>query len=226
MTRKTIVAVYDTHQQARDAAEALRNQGFSHDEVSFVAGDPQREYISDEQATAETTGERAGTWAITGGLWGGVAGLVAGIVGMAIPGIGPVVTAGPLGMMLGGLVTGALVGGILGGLTGIGIPEDEAHLYAESVRRGGTLVSVTISEDGVDRATEIMERFDPVDIDERSAIWREQGWSRFDETAEPYTPSAQSTTTSSARPTVGVPAGKSTRPARSRSYSYPDIPPA
>ncbi len=225
MARKTIVAIFDTHQQAKDATEALHHDGFSTDEVSFVASDHKREYYNDEAAALETAGERAGSWAVKGGLWGGAAGLVAGLIGLTLPGVGPVVTAGPLGVMLGGVVTGAVVGGLLGGLTGIGIPEDEAHVYAEGLRRGGTLVSVTIPEERVDAATATLERFHPVDIDERSAHWKSEGWSRFDDTAAPYVPPAQPHVTGAGLPTGSVATGDpATRPLRSRSYAYPDAP--
>jgi len=228
MIRKTIVAVYDTHQDAKNATEALHRDGFTNAEVSLVASDHKREYYQDQDHVdgvdhAESAAGRAGSWAITGGLWGGVAGLVAGLVGMSLPGVGPVVVAGPLGAMLGGALTGALVGGLLGGLTSLGIPEEEAHVYAESLRRGGTLVSVTIPEERVDRAMSALEEFNPVDIDERSASWRKEGWSRFDETATPYTPPADSTVTGAGLPTAGVAVGASGRPLRSRSYGYPDV---
>ncbi len=215
--RKTIVAVYDTHQEAKNATEALNREGFSDSEVSLVASDHKREYATTDVVAdhAETAGEKAGHWAINGGLWGGVAGLVAGLVGMSLPGVGPVVVAGPLGAALGGAITGALVGGILGGLTGLGIPEEEAHVYAESIRRGGTIVSVTIPEERVDLATRTLDQFHPVDIDERSASWKKDGWSRFDESANPYDHSK-----ALAVPAGGVSAGTSTR--RSRSYGHPD----
>lgn len=225
MQRKTIVAVFDNHQDAKSATEALHREGFTN-EVSLVASDANREYYREDavDGQAEHTASRAGTWAINGGLWGGVAGLVAGLVGMSLPGVGPVVVAGPLGAMLGGAIAGALVGGLLGSLTSLGIPEDEAHVYAESLRRGGTLVSVTIPEDQVDRATSALEQFNPVDIDERSASWRKEGWSRFDEQAAPYQMPANPVATGATLPTGGAAAGTAARPLRARSYGYPDAP--
>jgi uncharacterized membrane protein len=225
MARKTIVAVYDTHQDAKAATEALLNQGFSNQEVSLVASDAKREYYKEDTAAehAETAAGRAGQWAINGGLWGGVAGLVAGLVGMTLPGVGPVVVAGPLGAMLGGAITGALVGGLLGGLTSLGIPEEEAHVYAESLRRGGTLVSVTVPEERVELATATLDRYNPVDIDERSATWKKEGWSRFDEGAGGYTAPANPVVTGAGLPTAGVLAGGSVaRPLRPRAYGYPE----
>lgn len=218
--RKTIVAVYDNHQDARSATEALNREGFSDTEVSLVASDHKREYYREEDHH-ETAGEKAGHWAVNGGIWGGVAGLVAGLVGMSLPGVGPVVVAGPLGAMLGGVITGALVGGLLGGLTGLGIPEDEAHVYAESLRRGGTLVSVTIPEERVELATSTLDQFHPVDIDERSATWKKEGWSRFDETADPYVAPGTPVGTGVGIPAGGVTESSSVR-SRSRAYGYPE----
>jgi hypothetical protein len=225
MSRKTIVAVYDTHQDAVSATEALHRQGFTPDEVSLVASDQKREYYREDATTehAEGAAERAGSWAITGGLWGGAAGLVAGLIGMSLPGVGPVVVAGPLGAMLGGAITGALAGGLLGGLTGLGIPEDDAHVYAEGLRRGGTLVSVTIPEERVELATSTMDEFNPVDIDERSASWRQEGWTRFDESATPYTPPANPVATGAGLPSGGVAVGASGRALRPRAYGYPNV---
>jgi uncharacterized protein (TIGR02271 family) len=71
-------------------------------------------------------------------------------------------------------------------LTDDGVPQNEANLYAEGVRRGGTLVLVKASESEADRGLEIMSHLHPVDIDERVGAWRQEGWNRFDPDAEPY----------------------------------------
>jgi uncharacterized protein (TIGR02271 family) len=68
-----------------------------------------------------------------------------------------------------------------------GIPGEDASLYAEAVRRGGSLVLVEASEAQADRGLEIMERFQAIDIHERRTHWRQEGWNRFDPEAAPYT---------------------------------------
>jgi stress response protein YsnF len=68
-----------------------------------------------------------------------------------------------------------------------GMPEDDTHLYAEGVRRGGSLVLVEASEAQADHAREIMEQFNPIDVHERRARWHQEGWNRFDPKAAPYT---------------------------------------
>ncbi|HVG19157.1 MAG TPA: YsnF/AvaK domain-containing protein [Blastocatellia bacterium] len=65
--------------------------------------------------------------------------------------------------------------------------DDDRDRYSEAVRRGGTVVTVNAEEDLADRATAILERFDPVDIDERAEQYREGGHTRFDASAPPYT---------------------------------------
>ena len=76
---------------------------------------------------------------------------------LAIPGIGPVIAAGPLAAGLLGAATGAVAGGatggIVGGLLNMGVPEEEAHYYAEGLRRGGTLVSATVTDNMANRAS-------------------------------------------------------------------------
>jgi len=121
---------------------------------------------------------------------GGVLGLLVGIGALAIPGIGPVIAAGPLVAALGtaaaGAGIGAAAGGLLGALVGAGIPEEEAHLYAEGVRRGGSLVTVSTDESMASTAYSVLRRHNAVDVDERGQMYREQGWERFDPDAGPY----------------------------------------
>jgi hypothetical protein len=73
---------------------------------------------------------------------------------------------------------GTVGGGKIGGLMNLGVPEEEAHAYAEGLRRGATLVTATAETDAMaDRAAEIMRSHGAVDIDQRAANWRKEGWS-------------------------------------------------
>jgi uncharacterized protein (TIGR02271 family) len=112
-----------------------------------------------------------------GTLAGGGAGLLAGLGMLAIPGLGPVVAAGWLVSTLVGAGAGAAVGGLAGSLIGAGVEENDAHAYAEGVRRGGALVTVRASEDQVDRVVDILDDDGTVDLDEREQSWRSEGWS-------------------------------------------------
>jgi hypothetical protein len=162
---------------------------------AMAAGDP----VGTGEATAAGTGASVGT------ILGGGAGLLAGLGMLAIPGVGPIVAAGWLIATLTGAGVGAAGGGILGSLTGAGVPEEHAHVYAEGVRRGGTLV--TVRAEDAQRATveQVLNRYSPVDPDARAAEYRAGGWSRFDENNPGYaaggSPSMGTSTTTGAAAT-------------------------
>jgi uncharacterized protein (TIGR02271 family) len=118
----------------------------------------------------------AGTGATVGTLAGGGAGLLAGLGMLAIPGLGPVVAAGWLVSTLVGAGAGAAVGGITGALVDAGVDENDAHAYAEGIRRGGALVTVRASDAEVDRIVDILDDEGTVDFDDRETTWRSEGW--------------------------------------------------
>ena len=126
-----------------------------------------------------------------GAVAGGTSGLLAGLGILAIPGVGPVVAAGWLIATAAGAVAGAVAGGAAGGIIGAmikaGISEEDANVYAESVRRGGAMVVAKVSETQVSLAEDILQSADRVDVVSRGAAYREGGWSRFDETSRPLT---------------------------------------
>jgi hypothetical protein len=106
---------------------------------------------------------------------GGLGGILVGLGALAIPGLGPVIAAGPIVAGLAGAGVGAAAGGLVGGLVGWGIPEDEAKGYAEGVRQGGTLVMVRATEGQIEKIEEIMNRHYLVNLQERPAASRRQG---------------------------------------------------
>jgi hypothetical protein len=114
---------------------------------------------------------------------------LAGLGLIAIPGLGPVVAAGALAATAVGAVAGAVTGGVVGALVSLGVPEEEAHVYCEAVRRGGTLVSVRAAADNVAYVQQIMNRHRPIDPVERRGVYRGEGWTRFDPAAKAYRPS-------------------------------------
>ena len=104
------------------------------------------------------TPEGATTGATAGAAIGGTLGLLAGIGALAIPGIGPLIAAGPIMATLAGLGSGGLVGGVVGGLVGMGIPEYEAKRYEGRIKEGDILVSVHCdNSDWVKRAKEVLK---------------------------------------------------------------------
>jgi uncharacterized protein (TIGR02271 family) len=157
----------------------LVNAGFHRNSISLIANDADQRYASqvDQDVEMDDTAKGAGIGAAIGGLGG----LLLGLGALAIPGIGPVVAAGPIVAALTGAGIGAVTGGIIGALVDLGIPEESAHVYAESVRRGNILVAAQVADDRVDAATRIMEREGLIDIERESTSWRSSGWSRFDD---------------------------------------------
>lgn len=185
---KTVVAMFDDLSTAHEAVEELRDTGFTQDDVSLVARDRAGEYGTYlDQDVDDEVAESTATGAIAGGAIGGLAGLLVGLGALTIPGIGPVVAAGPIVAGLTGAGIGAAAGGIFGALVGWGIPEAEAELYAEGVRRGGVIVAVRAPENQVQRAVDILTSYDPTDIQRRSTYWREEGWTGYDSNAAPFT---------------------------------------
>jgi hypothetical protein len=185
---KTIVGSFDSFNDAHQVAGDLRAAGFLDSDISIVANNAAGEYRED--ARVVTPGESSATakGAVTGAVVGGGAGLAASLAGLAIPGIGPIIAAGPIVATLAGAGTGAVAGGLIGGLVDLGVPESDAHFYAESVRRGGALVTVRADESRADEVASIMRERGAVDIEDRVVRWREGGWERFDPAATPYTP--------------------------------------
>jgi len=183
---KTITGLFDTYRQAEDAVAALKESGISGDDISIVSRDPAYVDGGPENTAAEGIGVGSGL----GLLGGGAAGLLTGLGIIAVPGLGPVVAAGWLISTLAGAAAGTVVGGaaggLLGALTGSNVSEDDAHVYAESVRRGGTLVSAHVHDDRVIEAQSLLDRHTPVDIEGRRKTYAETGWERFDEDALPY----------------------------------------
>ena len=178
---KTVVGLFDSINEARSVVNQLDNAGFERDHISLVASDASGEY-----QTSTGDGTATGAGATTGAVAGGALGVLAGLGALAIPGIGPVIAAGPLLAGLAGAGVGAVAGGMLGALVDEGVPEEEARYYTEGVRRGGTLVIAKVDDGASDEAAEIMNRNHAVNVKERSADWQSRGWSGYDENAEPY----------------------------------------
>jgi uncharacterized protein (TIGR02271 family) len=181
---KTLVSLFDNFSEAQSVVQDLISNGFARDDISLAANDATGEYAQYKDASGMSG---TATGAATGAVIGGIGGLLVGLGAFTIPGIGPIIAAGPLITTLTGAAAGAITGGLIGALTDVGVPEEEAGYYAEGVRRGGTLVTVRAEDHLVDRAVEIMEGHHAVDIDQRAAAWRESGWQSYDPQAKPYT---------------------------------------
>ena len=129
--------------------------------------------------------EAAGTGAGVGATVGTTIGVLTGLGIMAIPGVGPLVAAGWLATAAAGLAAGAATGGIIGALTQAGVANEEADVYAESLRRGGAVVSVKVDDADRSRVQGILDR-GSVRITDRADLYRKSGWKSFDPGAAPY----------------------------------------
>jgi hypothetical protein len=136
-----VFGIYATAGTAEAAVDHLIARGFTNSAISVLLPDDEstRAFAHEKSTKAP---EGAATGVTTGGVVGGTLGLLAGIGALAIPGVGPLIAAGPIMAALAGFGVGGAVGGIVGALVGMGIPEYEAKRYEGAVKGGGTLLSV------------------------------------------------------------------------------------
>jgi hypothetical protein len=136
-----VFGIYATARLAEGAVDHLLSRGFSNSAISVLLPDDEttRAFAHEKHTKAP---EGTATGVATGGVVGGTLGLMAGIGALAIPGVGPLIAAGPIVAALAGLGVGGAVGGLVGALVGMGIPEYEAKRYEGAVKGGGTLLSV------------------------------------------------------------------------------------
>jgi hypothetical protein len=190
----TITRLYHSHAEATAVIEELRRANIGNRNISVLASNADEWHRDRNPATfpdkdldgrddrAEAAGAGAGIGAVAGGTIGALTGL--GI--MAIPGVGPIVAAGWLVATLAGAAAGGATGGVIGALTQTGATPEEAEVYAESIRRGGAVVSARIDDADRARVAAIMDR-SSVNVTDRGAAYRKAGWNRFDVAASPYT---------------------------------------
>ena len=197
MTR-TITRLFDDFEDAEAAVNELERMGIAHGDLSIVAnnahgrhvaGDGHLHHDHDHGHDPHDHGAIGGG-ASTGAVVGGVGGLLAGLGLLAIPGLGPIVAAGWLastavGAAVGGGV-GAAAGGLVDALKHSGHSDEEANVYSEGVRRGGTLVSARASDDRVGEVEAVLDGNGGVSADTRGSDYRRAGWSGFDANAAPY----------------------------------------
>lgn len=184
---KTVTGLFDDYSDASAAVSALESAGVPSSDISIVSNNADNRHGEHSNA-----GEGAGTGAGIGAVVGGAGGLLTGLGLMAIPGVGPVVAAGWLAATAAGAVAGAVAGGAAGGLIGAmtssGVSEEDAHVYAEGVRRGGSLVTAKVDDALAPQAEAILKRSNWVDPAERRVAYNQQGWTKFDDTLDPYGP--------------------------------------
>ena len=193
---RTVTRLFDNYADAERAVSELERMGVPHRDISIVASNADKAHdhrgAYDHGRTAGDDSARdAGKGATTGGVIGGVGGLLAGLGLLAIPGLGPIVAAGWLASTVVGAGVGAAAGGATGGLIGAlkhaGESDEDAHVYAEGVRRGGTLVSAKVDDSQASAVEGALKGFNAVDARTRGSDYRQNGWTSFDEKAPAYT---------------------------------------
>ena len=156
--------IYQTQADVEYAVDALRAEGFRNTDVSVLF--PENKGTKDFAVEKNTKAPEGTTTGVaSGAVIGGTLGWLAGIGALAIPGIGPLIAAGPIVAALAGVGVGGAVGGIAGALIGMGIPEYEAKRYEGRVKDGGILLSVHSDDsDWTKRAKAILERTGAEDV--------------------------------------------------------------
>lgn len=201
----TVTRLFDSHTEALAAVTEIEGAGISHDKISMISNNADNWHEGHDHTA--TKGDRlgdangdgdnsvasgAGKGGATGGVVGAGAGILAGLGMLAIPGLGPVVAAGWLASTAVGAAIGAAAGGVTGGLLGAlkeaGHSDEDANVYAESVRRGATLISVKVHGDAEEaRVTSLLDAQRGFDASARGQAYRQTGWSGFDVDAAPLT---------------------------------------
>jgi len=161
----TVVGVFEDSEDARDAIEALKDDGFDAGAISVLSPDKHAtQEIADDTGTMAASS--AATGAVAGGILGGLGGWLVGIGALAIPGVGPFIAAGAFAAALGGAAVGAGLGAIAGALMGMGVPEEHAKYYESEAKAGKTLVAVQANT-RYDDAQSIMREHGAYDIESR-----------------------------------------------------------
>ena len=163
--KNSVVAIYESHTQAENAVKELQRSGFDMKKMSIVAKD----YHTDEHVVGYyNTGDRMKYWGKLGAFWGGIWGMLFGAAFFAIPGIGPILVAGPLVAWIIGALEGAVVAGGLSalgaGLYSIGIPKDSVLKYEAALKSDKFLLLAHGTADEVAKARNIMRTTRPVEI--------------------------------------------------------------
>lgn len=169
---KTVVGIFKNRANAETAIDELQTLGYDTKNLSVIMKDYRKKDGMKMKGANVVGGAAAG--ATTGAVVGGIAGLLAGIGILTIPGIGPLLVAGPIASALGltgttaatvtGAATGALAGGLLGSLIGLGIPEKQAKVYEEYIRAGGILLVVPTRNIREEEAENILRGHNATDI--------------------------------------------------------------
>jgi hypothetical protein len=158
----SIVAIYPSHTAAEAAVKELQQSGFDMKKLSIIG----RDYHTNEHVVGYyNIGDRMKVWGKAGAFWGGFWGLLFGSGFFWVPGLGPLLVAGPVVSWLIGALEGAVVVGGLSavgaGLFGLGIPKDSILRYETAIKTDKFVLIVHGSPDETTHAKEILTRSKP-----------------------------------------------------------------
>lgn len=151
--KKKVIGVFETPEQATNAINRLKDNGYSKEHISIMAKNEEKVDVVEKSTDVheeEDVASDAGAGAMTGGILGGIGGLLVEGGALLIPGIGPIIAAGPLMATLTGIVAGGAAGGLVGALVGMGIDKTEAKDYEGKLNEGKILVLVDTEDDRSD----------------------------------------------------------------------------
>ncbi|HHW98362.1 MAG TPA: hypothetical protein GX738_01875 [Firmicutes bacterium] len=173
--QKTVIGLFTSEEAAREAIATLRKKGYTENEINLVQKDDRSRGNRGVGSPGMTNSIEArdldlGTGNITDGVtsgatWGGLAGLALGAGALAVPGVGPLLAAGPIASA----ITGAATGGIAGGLLDWGIPEERGRHYEKRVKEGDLLAIVKVSENRAKEASAILRNNGAKDVEVHDA---------------------------------------------------------
>lgn len=148
---KRIVGIFNTEEKALRAIERLRADGYTDSDISVVTSNKESydrlsRVVGDKVMADGDGADSVTTGMATGGVIGGIGGLLLGLGALAIPGVGPIVAAGPIAAAITGVLAGGTLGGIAGALVEYGVPEEEAKVYEERINAGDIMVLVDDDE--------------------------------------------------------------------------------
>ena len=164
----SVFGIYRDRNDVERAVDTMIADGFRAEDISVLMPDNigTKDFAHEKHTKAP---EGATTGGVVGGIAGGTLGLLAGIGALAIPGLGPLIAAGPIVGALAGLGGGGVVGGLIGALVGMGIPEYEAKRYEGMIKEGRILISIHCdNSDWVKRGKRVLEDTGAQDISSSS----------------------------------------------------------
>ncbi|QJW47831.1 hypothetical protein HA075_20045 [bacterium BFN5] len=155
--QKTVIGVFVSRSDAETAVQTLRSQGFTNEEINIVSKHQKNNNVSYDDDITDG--------ALTGSTIGGIGGLLIGAGAMVVPGVGPLLAAGPISAAIGG----ALAGGLAGGLIDWGIPSEASHRYAKEVEQDKILAIIRTDDNRVNEAAKILRQYGANDVESHDA---------------------------------------------------------